>query len=208
MLGLGTTVRMTSHADNVKVTSNCNMFISLGDNSKIHSSEKGTRSVCWQRIDGSVRVSLRDTLVAPEIAENLLSIAALTREDVAVLFLPQRAILFDLKDYNSILGYASQDFDGLYYIADDQNDDSHHCTDDEIPIHTMMEVVRNNETNIISDEGTETESGCESEDSENSSAETGTESNLSNNSTEVNLSIQMKITQQMKLHGISASVIH
>lgn len=33
------TAHMTSHADKVKVTSNCNVSISLGNNSKIHSTK-------------------------------------------------------------------------------------------------------------------------------------------------------------------------
>lgn len=73
---------------------------------KFSQRKKGIRNVRWQGTDRSVTVSLTDTLLAPQIAESLLSIPGLTRKDIEVLFLPKKAILFDLKDKNSILGYA------------------------------------------------------------------------------------------------------
>lgn len=65
-----------------------------------------------------VMVSLTDTLVAQDIATSLLSVWALANKNAATLFLPKRAIMFDMDKNYKILGQAEKYLDGLYHIED------------------------------------------------------------------------------------------
>ena len=44
----------------------------------------------------------------------LLSVPALTRKETAVLFLPKKALILDLRSNLRVIGIAQKDDDGLY----------------------------------------------------------------------------------------------
>ena len=121
MIDSGTTSHMTPKSETVDDRSDCNIPIWLADDSKAFATCKGTRRVTWCSENGPVNVSLSDTLVSEDIAPNLLSVPALVRKGIFVLFMEGKAILFDSKDGFSVLAYALQDEDGLFYISDQQN---------------------------------------------------------------------------------------
>lgn len=50
---------------------------------------------------------------------SLLSVLTLTRKEIRVLLMPNFAVLYDLRNHFSILGYEEQDEDGLLYGQDD-----------------------------------------------------------------------------------------
>lgn len=121
MLNSGTTAHMTPHENTVHHQYSCDFIIAISDDSIITAKTKGVRKVRWKGADGPVTVSLTDTLVAPDAVMSLLSVPALAKKEIAVLFLLDKAILFDLKDNNTILGYVKPADDDLYYIKDNQD---------------------------------------------------------------------------------------
>ena len=62
--------------------------------------------------------------------------------EIAVLFLPGKAILIDIKDNNSVLGYSKQDSDGLYYIEDHQDEYPIDVTSGDDTVRTMMAIAK------------------------------------------------------------------
>ena len=118
MIDSGTTSHMTSMAYKVYDKEACHVAIKLADDSEITATQVGVRKVKWQGPDRTMNVSLTDTLVAADIKTSLLSVPALVKKDIGVLFLPGKAMFLDLLDKNKILGYATQKTDGLYYISD------------------------------------------------------------------------------------------
>ena len=120
LLDSGTTSHMTARSDRVQNQVRYETPISLADDSKVNSRSKGVRTVHWKTENGNVKVSLSNTIVAPDIATSLLSVPALAKKNIAELFLPGRAILFDLEKNFKFLGQAAQNRDGLYYIDDQQ----------------------------------------------------------------------------------------
>lgn len=121
MLDSGTTSHLTSHADRVSNTRRVSVPITLADDSKINGTSRGTRQVSWKTEHGDVQISLSNTIVVPDLSMSLLSIPSLVNKNVAVLFMPGKAVLIDLEDNFSVLGYATQEDDGLFYIDDHQN---------------------------------------------------------------------------------------
>lgn len=132
MLDSGTTAHMTNRTDRVEQRKRYETPITLADDSKVKSNSKGIRVVKWKTEHGNVKVSLSETLVAPDISTSLLSIPALAKKDIATLFLPGRAIMFDLMDNFKMIGQATQDRDGLYYITDFQDRDQEPLSNSEI----------------------------------------------------------------------------
>ena len=119
MLDSGTTSHLTPLANRVQSKTVCNIPISLADDPTVHSSHKGIRKVTIAT-DGSPRkASLSDTVVVLNAGMSLLPVPSLVRKDIGVLFMPKKAVLFDLLDDMSILVYAEQDQEGLFYISDD-----------------------------------------------------------------------------------------
>lgn len=49
---------------------------------------------------------------------SVLLIPELIEKNIAVFFLPRKAVLIDLEDITAFLGYATQYQDGLFYISD------------------------------------------------------------------------------------------
>ena len=116
------TSHLTATSEKVRRSKSTNITIKLADDSSLKSTQKGTRTVRWKTGGGTQRVSLSDTLVVPGLSQDLLSIPSLVSKNIGVLFLPGKAVLVDLKDEYSILGYGSQDEDGLFYISDKQTE--------------------------------------------------------------------------------------
>ena len=95
--------------------------IKLADDSTISFNMEGKRKVSWMTSEGKREVNLSNTLVAPDISMSLLSIPALVDKNIAVFFMPKKALLIYLEDNNSILGIATQSLrDGLFYIEENQ----------------------------------------------------------------------------------------
>lgn len=76
--------------------------------------------VKWHGQSGITEVSLSKTIVAPDIKSSLLSVPALVQKEIAVLFVPGKAMFIDLLYNNSMIGYAKHRADGLFFIADFQ----------------------------------------------------------------------------------------
>ena len=104
-------------------TEECHVSISLGDDSNVYASSKGTKAVTWSGPEGLTQVHLSETLAARDLAMRLLSVPALTRKEMAVLFLPKKALILDLRSNLRVIGIAQKDADGLYYINTDGSDD-------------------------------------------------------------------------------------
>ena len=124
MLDSGCTSHMTPKKDRVGKQEECAHTIHLADDSTVTAKEKGVRTVQWQTQDGLDDVHLSETLIVPNLAMSLLSVPALVRKNIGVAFLPGKAILIDLEDDYKILGQATQDKDGLFFIGDDQEKDN------------------------------------------------------------------------------------
>lgn len=60
-----------------------------------------------------MNIHLSVTIVVPDMAPSLLSISALTKKDISVIFVPGKALLVDLEDNISVLGTAVRADDGL-----------------------------------------------------------------------------------------------
>ena len=71
---------------------------------------------------------------------SLISIPSVVKKNIVQLFLPGIAILFDLEDEYLILGYASQDENGLFYIDDHQLDVQTFDMSTSFPFKAIMDV--------------------------------------------------------------------
>ena len=120
MLDSGTTSHLTSYVDRVEQAKTANIPITLADDSKMTATARGIREVQWKTEEGDNRIRLSNTLVVPNLSMSLLSIPSLVNKNIAVLFLPGKAVLIDLEDNFAVLGYATQEEDGLFYIDDFQ----------------------------------------------------------------------------------------
>lgn len=119
MLDSGTSAHMTPLGNRLVDTRKSTSDISLADDSTVSSAEIGTRPVEWTADGVRTTVSLSKTMFVPALSTSLLSVPALVNKNIAVLFLPRKAVLLDLEDKNKVLGYALQDSDGLFYISED-----------------------------------------------------------------------------------------
>ena len=171
MVDSGTTSHMTAMADRVTDKSACHVAIKLADDSEVSAKQVGVRMVNWQGLNGPVSVSLSDTLVASDIKTSLLSVPALVKKDIGVLFLPGKAMFLDLLDENKILGYAMQKTDGLYYISDLQECSPVDKSDDEETVWAIMAVAKRATAQTVtcaSDHEDNERSGTEAESQETS----------------------------------------
>lgn len=98
-----------------------NVNDNLADDSLVKASCKGICDVRWMAKCGGTKIVRSETLVVPNLAMSLLSIPALAQRNIATLFLPGIALMFDLKNKMTILGQACLHGDGLYYIGDHQD---------------------------------------------------------------------------------------
>lgn len=119
MLDSGTTTHITPYGDRVENKKVHEVSITLADESTVSSSHCGVRKVKFMADDGPHKISLSKTLVVPNAGMSLLSVPALTKKDIGVFFMPGFAVMYDLSDECSVLGYAEQDEDGLYFVRDD-----------------------------------------------------------------------------------------
>lgn len=79
LLDSGTTTDMVNALDRLQARRQCDIIISLGDNSSIKATHKGACEVTWSSQDTDTSVTLSNTLFSKDLAMNLLSISALAR---------------------------------------------------------------------------------------------------------------------------------
>ena len=116
MLDSGTTSHMTTILSTLSDASTCDIPISLGDDSTVNATARGTKRVSWKTSDGCTNVSLTNTLCAEDLALSLLSVPSLAQKGLSVLFLPEKAIIMDIHNNMRVVGVAPLSEDGLYYI--------------------------------------------------------------------------------------------
>lgn len=80
---------------------------------------------------------------------SLLCISELTKKDISVLFFPDKVTLFDLKDKNTVLGYAERADDELYYIEDNKDEMSVDINGEKGTVRSFMTVATNKEIQKI-----------------------------------------------------------
>lgn len=119
MLESGTTSHLTPCEDRIQATTSSDLSFTLADNSKMRATHSGVRKVRMQSDNGVRAVSLSKTLLVPGAGMSLMSVPALVEKGIGVLFLPGFAVMFDLEDSDHVLGFAKQNTDGLFYVADD-----------------------------------------------------------------------------------------
>lgn len=73
---------------------------------------------------------------------SLLSIPSLVKKNIAVIFLPWKAILIGLEDECAALAYARMDKDGLFCIDDYQNSVTELDKSTDVPFKAMMALVK------------------------------------------------------------------
>lgn len=119
MLDSGTTSHLKPKSRTMRDWCVNDTSIYLADDSVIFSTHVGDRKIDVRNDNGNIRIRLSDTLVVPEASMSLLSILALVRRDIAVLFLPSYVTLLDIRDGFKTLGYATENAEGLFYVNDD-----------------------------------------------------------------------------------------
>ena len=174
MVDSGTTSHMTAQADRVFNKTDCTTSIRLADDSTTTAHKVGVRKVNWRGETGPIEVTLSETLVARDIKTSLLSVQALVKHDIAVLFLPGKAVFLDLLQNNKIIGYASQGRDGLFYISDNERSTPMDAKNDSENVQSMMAAVESHAAETLKDtpasvhEDLEETSGTEGETQETS----------------------------------------
>lgn len=118
MIDPDTTSHMTGRTNHVFNRTECDGSINLANESYVTATKMGFRKINWQGLTRPMEVTLAKTLVTLDIKRNLLTIPALVKKDSTVLFVPGKALFIDLQNENNILGYAKQETDGLFYIAE------------------------------------------------------------------------------------------
>lgn len=172
MLDSGTTSHLTASASRIKHKQVTDITINLADNLSIKATEKGTRTVKWKTSHGKRGIHLSNTLVVPSLAMSLLSVPSLLEKNIGVLFLPSKAVLIDLEDDFSILGYVTQDDEGLFYISDSQDEVPSFTNQQSSNVMACMDVLRseyvgNSDTDSVeSSEGSITSNSSDSGDGE------------------------------------------
>lgn len=112
------TSHVTPHGKRVHYKTECDVIIRLVGDPSVSANFKGVRTVMWHTDEGTQGVNLFETLVTPEEDMSQLSVPSLVREQIGALFIPGKAVLIDLADDFKVLGFAEQDRDRLFYIAD------------------------------------------------------------------------------------------
>lgn len=90
-----------------------------------------------------VHVTLTKTFVTPELSASLLSVPAMTKKDIVLLFMPGMAIILDLWNDNAVLGYVRQDTNGLFYISDDRDTIPVDLEGDDGTVTGMVAIAKN-----------------------------------------------------------------
>lgn len=116
-----TTSHITPLPEMVNSTSQCNVSIKFSDDSTVKASSSGVRNLHWMAYSGPCKVKLSDTLVAEDVTLRVLPVPESARKNIATLCMLDKAFSFDIDYRNKILGQASRDNDGLYYIPDRQD---------------------------------------------------------------------------------------
>ncbi|KAI0557487.1 Ribonuclease H [Gracilaria domingensis] len=115
VLDSGTTSHMTPEENSLSEKEECLVPIALGDDSVVHATKRGVKTVHWTANGQQTEVSLSNTLSSSSLAMNLLSVPALTEKDFCVLFTKKRAVIFDENDAYRPIAVAPKELDGLYY---------------------------------------------------------------------------------------------
>ena len=143
MLDSGCTSDMTRHEDKVHSKAACDVSIKFADDSDVTADVKGVRTVKWQSQAGQQPVHLSETLVVPKLSMSLLSIPALVRKNIGVLFIPGKAVLIDLENNFCVLGCGRKGVDGLFYIPERQSGgDACMTTRDSTRVSAMLSIAR------------------------------------------------------------------
>ena len=94
-------------------SSGTTVSIPLGDDSCVQANYKGTNAVTWSGPEGTTEVQLSETLAARDRDMKLLSVPALTKQGMAILFLPSKALIVDLREYYKLIGLSNRQNDGM-----------------------------------------------------------------------------------------------
>lgn len=143
MIDSGKISHITSKTDCIESPKICDVPISLTDNSEAHATALESRVVNLRGENGASTVSLSDTLVYRSICQILLSVPALVREHIIVLFMPIKAVLIVMKNKYSILAYGTQRKDGLFYIPDEHTVPFQSTTEERCNITACMAIAKN-----------------------------------------------------------------
>lgn len=151
----GTTSHMTALDKRVASKRGVTTDIHLADDSTVTATRMGVRTVVWRNKSGLTSVRLSRMLVARSVKTSLLSVPASVKKDISVLFVPGKARFIDILNRNTVIGFATQRPDGVFYIADSQDAASVDTPDDEDTVRGMMETVGSAidiDTNSVSSE--------------------------------------------------------
>lgn len=184
MIDSGTMSHITPFEDKVSNHEVCDVSTALGDNSTVRSTVKGERRVNWQGRNGPVFVTLSHTLMAPEVSFSLLSVPALAEMRLGVLFVPERAFIFNQNDGNSVIGCTEQGLNRLLFILEYQGATAADCNSVQETVRAMMAISDTSKYSLSS--------GYSTSGSSESSAPTQYETGISRK--EVNASERPKAT--------------
>lgn len=111
---------MRSLQHKVSNTKSTNVPITLAEDYNIIGIAKGIRALNWKTDDGNISIKLSNTVFVPNLSMSLVSIPSLVSNAIAVLFKHAKAVLINVGDDFSTLGYATQEEEGLFYIDEFQ----------------------------------------------------------------------------------------
>lgn len=106
MIGSKTASNIMPFQYKVSNTTQCDIYIYISDDLTIYSSLQGVRRVKWHGEDGPISVTLFNSLVAPEVSMSLLSVPALVKNELTVLFVTGKAFISNPMDGDLVNGYA------------------------------------------------------------------------------------------------------
>lgn len=141
-LDSGTRRKISPHGYMVNEQKSYDMNIALGDKSQIYAAVQGVRPVKWKRNDRLVTWNLPKSPVVPDVGIRLLSTPALNQEGFGVLLDPRKAVISNIKDRCTVIGYAEKSSDGLDYISDDQAFVPAELSDQEETVRAMIDLAQ------------------------------------------------------------------
>lgn len=98
MLNSGTASHVTPSENLVQSVTECEVEIHLVDDSTVSTKKQSTESASYLKNQSCKKLNLSETLIAPHLSISLLSLQALTRKDIAALFTPEVATMFNFND--------------------------------------------------------------------------------------------------------------
>lgn len=119
MLYSGTTSHLTPKSRTTRHQGVYETSKYFADDSDISSTHVGVCKIDARNDDGDRRISLSDILVVLDASMNLMSIPALVRKEIAVLFMPGYATLLNIRGDLKTLWYGTKNAEGLFYVNND-----------------------------------------------------------------------------------------